>query len=178
MSDVRGQISERKYLFCLWFFIFCFLTSCGFQPVYYSGENAATVAALREVRVEPIVPGRIGQELHNALEDLFYVGAAAVPTPRYALQVSLTRNLQPLVIEKDREITRYNLEYSAVYTLTSLDTHQKIHEGKSRITGSYDATASSDFATYAAEKDTESRVMDEMARDIFTRLSAYFLQNR
>lgn len=154
------------------------LVSCGFRPVYQDSHQAYGVETedkLAAIRIGNIGPndGRTEQMLRTNLEKALNLRSINVPQ-EYTLEITLTESLESLGVKKDREITRYNLVYTAHFNLLKNGIKTPVKRGKSRIAGGYDAV-SSDFATYAAEKDIKGRIMNELANDIKTRLSSFFL---
>lgn len=179
----EGGCGRGSYL-CFLLLTFCFALSgsgCGFSPVYGERGHRAPQedGKLREsfaaVRVDPITFGRAGQRLQGQLEDLLHPAQEKVQD-RYVLHVDLKKNIEGLGIQRNREITRYDLEVTATYRLTEIATGRELTKGTSRMVEGYDA-ALSDFATFSAEEDTLQRIMGELARDIHTRLSSYFLSD-
>ncbi|MCB2081807.1 MAG: hypothetical protein KDD76_04155 [Rickettsiales bacterium] len=155
------------------------LVGCGFTPVYQqaasSGENAVAHPQLAKVAVQDVVErqgyGRSAQLLKVELQDLLDPHGATA-TPAYTLAIELRADREPMFIERDRRVTRYNLVVTAKYVLKDAK-GKALTKGTSRMVGSYDKEAS-DFATIAAEQDTRHRAVKELARDIQQRLLAYF----
>jgi LPS-assembly lipoprotein len=152
------------------------LSSCGFQPFYAKQTLGSSARVPFDVGVEPIALGRTGQILQNELQHLFNPLSQDVPQ-EYVLSVDLEEKISPLVIERDRTVSRYNLVYKARYSLKDPRSGKVINRGVSKVVGSYDAVES-DFATYAAQKDTSERAMVELAKDIKVRLMAFLLKHR
>ena len=96
---------------------------------------------------------------------------------RYEIDIILSRGIASLGVKKDKEVTRYNLIYTANYTLKNTASGKNEIAGKSKIVGGYDAV-SSDFGTYSAEKDAERRIMTELAKEIKLKLIAFFLNRK
>jgi LPS-assembly lipoprotein len=152
------------------------LAACGFQPIYGKRTTGADSVVPYVIHINAIGGGRPGQELKVQLENLMNP-LSENQSAEYHLSVALKEDLTPLVIERDRRISRYNLSYTAEYTLTEAGSGKKLHSGSSKITGSYDRVES-DYATYAAQRDTANRVMREMAKDIKVRLMAHLSQQQ
>lgn len=152
------------------------IVACGFSPVHkdYGRGGGGTNEQLAAIEF-----GSISAEEGRRVEQLFKTNLKRELNPKsipiskkYSLDVNLIRTTQALGVKQDKEITRYNIIYVAKYTLRDINTKNKIKSGKSRIVGGYDAVAS-DFATYAAQKDVEQRIIGELARDLKLRLSSF-----
>ncbi|NDF11349.1 MAG: hypothetical protein EB060_00830 [Proteobacteria bacterium] len=146
---------------------------CGFEPIYKATDRSDGAAF--PVQIENIEGSRLGQEMRIQLENLMNPTSKPI-TARYSLNVKIKQDLQPLVIERDRRISRYNLSLTSKYALKDIETGKKVAEGTSKVVGSYDAVEASDFSTYAAEKDTEMRLAREGAKDIKVRLMSFLRQ--
>lgn len=153
----------------------CVLVSgCFFTPVYKKGTELQSVArsTLPAIKVAN-VGGRIGQDLKANLEDMLNPTSQDVPL-EYDLLMNINKENVPLAIQKNSEVTRYNLIIKVDYSLRAISTGKTLHGGTSRITGSYGAV-DSQYATFIAEEDTSRRVVQEIARDIKAKLMAYLL---
>ncbi|MCC7260281.1 MAG: hypothetical protein IT567_04540 [Alphaproteobacteria bacterium] len=152
-----------------------FLAACGFQPLYakHGAEYDARSRFLSSVAVAPI-DGRAGQILTAKLEDMLGTpeGAAALP---YELRVKMVKKQQPVAIEKDRQIARYNDVFEGNYQLIERASGKTVDDGLLRSIGSYNVV-DSDFATYEAEKDAFERAASEMAEALRLRLVAYAMR--
>lgn len=160
---------------------FMSLQACGFSPVhkdynpYSSGGTDEHLASIKlgeigeqKSRPEQMLKTNLQKEL--GLYD-------NIRNQKYILDLNLARGLSGLGVKKDKEITRYNITYTANFKLKDITSGKIIKKGKSRITGGYDAVES-DFGTYTAQKDIEGRIMDEMAKDIKLRLTNFFLKEQ
>lgn len=148
------------------------LSACGFKPLY--GERAvgqSAQAALETVRIVPIAE-RTGQLLYNRLRDR--VNPRGKPAePLYYLEVRLTERLDQVLLATDETATRVNLTVSANYDLKQASDAAVIFTGQSRSIVSYDII-SSQFATFAAERDARERAAGDLSEQIATRLAVYF----
>jgi LPS-assembly lipoprotein len=151
------------------------VSACGFKPVYKDyGADKTLSASLAAIEVAPLRQDRHEQVLHSALQDLFHPsGSADIPT-KYVLEVALERRRDASAIQRNREITRYNLSVVAKYLLKDKATGKVVKKGTSRMSGSYDIAAS-EFSNYTAEGDTISKIMREIAKDIRFQLTTGFL---
>lgn len=151
-----------------------FVTSCGFEPVYKANGGKNLRTELRTVKVEKIDFGRHGQELQTELEKIF--NPRDIPAaPKYSLSIKLTSSKGGQAIQQNREVTRYDMSVTANFVLKEIGA-KEIEKGTSRMVSSYDVV-DSDFATYAAEEDALTRIMEEMARDISFKIAALLPKN-
>lgn len=148
------------------------LAACGFRPVHapLTHEGRPTDAVLQYVSLDTIDAGRGGQILQTELEDLLHPDNA-YPTPRYRLQVQLLETKQPVVIERNARVSRYNLLMVAQYSLIDLNSGGTIYTNETKRIGSYNASLS-DFSTFVAEGDARNRNIKQLANDIVMRISA------
>jgi hypothetical protein len=118
--------------------------------------------------------GTAGQKLKYKLQDA--LNAACIkPENKYNIVIELTKTKEALGIQKDREITRYNLNLSGSYKVTD-ENGKNLYNGTSIMVGGFD-TVTSDYGTYALEIDTEEKLLEEMANDIALKVSAKLLRN-
>ena len=152
-------------------FVIAVTAACGFQPLYGGGKKGQVAAEMASISINPIADRR-GQQLHNALLDLL-TPYGRPSRPAYELKVQMKESKSELAVRKSEIATRANLTISAQFQLVDLAQKRTVYSGSSRVVGSYNIL-SSDFSTLVAEDDARSRVIPEVARDIQTRLSAYF----
>ena len=156
------MLSQLKKITLL-FVLAITIQSCGFSAIY--GEYSELKQKLAAVSVKKIDFGKTGQEFQTELEDLLNPTKADVAKTKYSLVIKLNKRRDALIIEQDREITRYNLILAAEYKLIDSTTGNEISSGTEKVTGSYDAVES-DFATFTVEEDTLKRVTKELAKVI------------
>lgn len=155
-----------------------FVGACGFRPLYGGGQAGGVSANLAAIQIQPIAE-RTGQLLHNHLLDL--LNPRGRPTaPRYQLRVSLQESIEKLVVRKNAFATRANFNLSAklrLYTIRGgkVDTGELVFDEETRTVSSYNIM-NAEFATLMTEKDAKSRAARQIADDIRTRLSLFFLQ--
>lgn len=164
------MLSQLSKIYSAIVIIVISISGCGFEPLYKKTSSSGGSAF--PVRVENIEGSRLGQEMHIQLENLMNPTSKPIPS-RYTLSVSIKQTVEPLVIERDRRISRYNLSLTSKYVLKEIGVGKTVAEGTSKVVGSYDALRASDFSTYAAEKDTEMRLAREAAKDIKVRLMSF-----
>lgn len=144
------------------------LCGCGFTPLYGRPESGTNVPAeFAAVSIDDI-EGRVGLEVRNNLIEI--LNPAGEPArPNYRLVVTLTELRQGLLVRSDASVTRYNYRLSAKYELRDATTGQVKQQGEARAIAAYNVVESQ-FATYSAEKDAESRAARELAQEIRLRL--------
>ena len=142
------------------------LSACGFQPVY-STRNAQT--SLQHIVVETIA-GREGQLLTIALEDALHPSGAPA-APHHHLHTTLKLRKQPIGIEPDRSVLRWNLYLTAEFTLNEATTGRVVLRDSARRISSYNVSES-DFSSFVAEQDAIKRGIRELAHTIRLRLAA------
>lgn len=139
------------------------LAGCGFSPLFSSGSEARSLKS--QIVVAPI-SGRDGYFLRERLLRRF--GDPATDAP-YILSADFTSSQEGLAITATAEITRYNVNGIADFSLTRSDGEGQKMEGTVRSTAGYSAT-SSPYATSVAEQDALQRVAEDLAEKIANRV--------
>ena len=146
------------------------LSACGFQPLYAESGQASASDQLAAVRIEPI-PDRSGQLLYNALRDgLNPLGRPA--SPDYVLRIALEESSEELALRTDETATRVNVTYTAAFALYPAEAKEPVLKGVSRTTTAYNVL-DSPYATLTSSEDARARAMDDIAREIRSRLAVY-----
>lgn len=149
------------------------LTGCGFRPLNHSRlAGGAVPAGLQSTKVE-FIDDRIGQQLRNELLDR--LNPYGEPDrPQYRLLVELQEAEQNLGIRKDDSSTRANLLIYTTYRLVAVSSGENLLTGSYQSVNSYDILASQ-FATQSAKEDARRRGAEQVANQIKTRLSLFYL---
>jgi LPS-assembly lipoprotein len=150
------------------------LSGCGWTPLYADLETGPGDAELRAIKVDPI-PERIGQRLALALRESLNPNGAPIPQ-RYRLSILLTTARADLGIQQTGLGTRGKLDANASITLRDIRTGAPLLSTTSHVAESFDILANN-YASVVAEDDARIRAVEELRRDIVTRLTL-FLQRR
>lgn len=156
------------------FFTCLIIGACGFQPLYGTQSVGQVIADFSTIQVAPM-PDRIGQQLHNQLEQLLHPQGT---NPRYAyrLDATLRESTTSLAVKKSAFATRANLSVTVGYTLTSISDRKPLFQASNSISVSYNIF-DSEFESLVAEKDARKRAVRELAQEIRIRLGV-FLRSR
>ncbi len=150
------------------------LGSCGWAPLYADRETGPADEEVRAIRVAPISE-RIGQKLALALRQS--LNPTGEPTPqRYLLRTTLQTQRQDLGVQTQGFGTRGRLDAYANFSLSDSTTGMNLISGTSHVADSFDILAN-EYSNVVAEDDARTRAVEEMRRDIVTRLTV-FLQRR
>jgi len=150
------------------------LTGCGWEPLYADRESEPADDALRTITVAPI-PERIGQRLAMALRNSLNPGAE--PSPKqYVLRTTLSQTFADLGIQSQGLATRGKLDVTATYTLSEILTNKPVLTNTVHVADSFDILANG-YATVVAQEDSRDRTVEELRREIVTRLQL-FMQRR
>ncbi len=148
------------------------LPACGFKPIYAeaSGVNA-DFGAMRVSTGE----GRSAYLVRQSVIDTMGAERPGV-APRYDLALDIDERRRGFGIRINDVATRYELELSARYTLTSLD-----DTAAPPVRGSVKATASFDvsddvYADIAVEENAKERAADLLADRLQRALAIHFSQ--
>lgn len=149
------------------------LAGCGFEPLYADRQTTAADAELQAIKVAPIAE-RIGQRLELALRNsLDRTGEAR---KRYILNTTLLAVRQDLGVQSQGLGTRGKLDVTATFTLIDITSGAVLFTNTSHVADSFDINAN-EYATVVAEDDARVRAVEELRRDMVTRLTL-FLQRR
>ena len=147
---------------------------CGWTPLYADPETGPADAELRAIRVAPI-PERIGQRLETALRRS--LNPDGVPTPsRYILHTTLVVTRQDLGVQSQGLGTLGRVDVNSTLTLTEVKTGKVLLTSGSHVFESFDIVAN-EYSTVVAEEDARNRAVDELRRDMMTKVTL-FMQRR
>jgi LPS-assembly lipoprotein len=146
------------------------LDGCGWEPLYAGGGTPPAVAGLRSIKVNPI-PERPGQQLEMGLRTAFNAGGEPVKQ-RYVLSVSLEKSLYSTGIQSQGLGTRGEVHITARYQLTDIDTKKVVQTGFVHSSDAFDIQANG-YATVVAQDDATVRDIEEIRREIITRMTLY-----
>jgi LPS-assembly lipoprotein len=150
------------------------LQGCGWTPLYADAESGPADDELRTIRVETI-PERIGQRLALALRRSLNPSGVEAPK-NYSLHVILTVTRADTGIQSQGLGTRGRVDVSATFTLSDLRTNTLLLNNTSHVADSFDIVAN-EYSTVVAEEDARNRAVEELRRDMVTKLTL-FLQRR
>jgi LPS-assembly lipoprotein len=150
------------------------LAGCGWAPLYADIQAGPADEELRAIRVAPINE-RIGQRLTLALRES--LNPTGEPTKqRYILRTTLQVARADLGIQTQGLGTRGRLDAYASFILSNSTGGAALFSGSSHVAESFDILANL-YSDTVAEDDARTRAVEEMRRDIVTRLTL-FLQRR
>ncbi len=150
------------------------LGGCGWAPLYADREAGPADAELRAIRVAPILE-RIGQKLALALRESLNPGGEAA-AQRYLLRTTLQIVRSDLGVQSLGLGTRGKLDVYARYLLSDIKSGSALVSATSHVAESFDIQAN-EYASVVAESDAGTRAVEELRRDILSRLTV-FLQRR
>ena len=150
------------------------LAGCGWSPLYADPETGPADEELRAIRVAPI-PERIGQRLALALRESLNPGGEQTPQ-RYILNTTLQTVRLDLGVQTQGLGTRGRLDGYANFVLRDSKAGTQLLAGSSHVAESFDILANN-YSNIVAEDDARTRAVEEMRRDIVSRLTL-FLQRR
>src|SRR6266700_3992596 len=150
------------------------LGGCGWGPLYADLETGPADDEIRAIRVAPISE-RIGQKLALALRQSLNPTGELTPQ-RYLLRTTLSTSRQDLGVQTQGLGTRGKLDAFANFSLNDSTTGAQLLIGTSHAVDSFDILAN-EYSNVVAEDDARTRAVEEMRRDIVTRLTL-FLQRR
>jgi LPS-assembly lipoprotein len=165
---------KRRLLLALPLSIVVALSGCGWTPLYADRESGPADEDLRAIKVDPI-PERIGQKLAWALRESFNPTGVSTPQ-RYRLRTLLTTARADLGIQSTGLGSRGKFDATATFTLIDIKTGAALMATTSHVSESFDILAN-EYASVVAEDDARTRSVEELRRDMVTRLTL-FLQRR
>jgi LPS-assembly lipoprotein len=148
------------------------LSACGFEPLYATGEDGGA-GGLNNVRLtsvnanEGTVP-----IIRRALERR--TARAGEGPADFTLELSVRELAQPLAVQIDDSVTRYNYRLIADYVLTPAE-GGKAMKGKAEAVASFNVVASQYSTLYAedAAREKAARALaEDIERDILLKFAA------
>ena len=149
--------------------------SCGFKPLY--GDIGRTGAAQTDLAfIEVDEPQeRSAQRLRQILVANLSPQGQPVQ-PKYRLAVRITEGQEGVGLRTDFTYTRINYRLTGAFTLVDHATGKQILGGTVRGVTAYNV-GQDQVATVTAETDARERALQDMARDLQTRMALFF-ENR
>jgi LPS-assembly lipoprotein len=146
------------------------LSACGWEPLYADREMSGGAAKLRAIKVNPIAE-RVGQQLEMGLRQSF--NPSGEPAKQaYVLNVTLQQSLMNSGIQSQGLGTRGELHLIAQYQLIDLATHKVLQTGIVHSSDSFDIQANG-YSTVVAQGDAARRDVEELRREIVTRMTLF-----
>jgi LPS-assembly lipoprotein len=146
------------------------LYGCGWGPLYADVQTEPASEALRAIKVDPI-PERIGQQLAIALRNS--LNPTGEPTtPRYRLSTALVAVLSNLGIQSQGLATLGQVDAIAAYQLIDLQNGRVLLNNTVHVANSFDLNPNQ-YSTLVGEDDARARSVDELDREIVTRLTLF-----
>ena len=167
-------ISRRRIVLGGAYVLLWALSGCGWAPLYADLATGPADEDLRAIRVSPI-PERIGQRLALALRNSLNPEGIGTPA-RYQLATTLQTVRSDLGVQTTGIGTRGKLDVNATYSLSDIRTGTQLFTNSIHVAESFDIVANQ-YASLVAEDDARTRAVEELRRDMLTRLSL-FLQRR
>ena len=144
------------------------LGGCGFTPMYATPAVSPALAS-----IEPVLPGtsRTGFLLKEQLNR--ELARDEDEPAHYRLSIVLREFRFPQGVRVNNVANRYELDVSAVYTLSDAATAKVLYTGTTISEASYDS-ADPPYAGVVANQDGEERVAGQVAIQIRLALARYF----
>ena len=147
------------------------LSGCGWHPLYADPQTGPMDAALQAIRVAPIAE-RIGQRLELKLRNA--LNPTGLPTPqRYLLRTTLAIFRSDLGIQSQGLATVGKLDVYATFSLAELATGHVLLINTAHSADSFQILGNQ-YANVVAEDDARTRIVDDLAPEIVTRLDLFF----
>jgi LPS-assembly lipoprotein len=143
------------------------LSGCGLQPMYAGGGSSAVAQGLAAVDV-PVIEGKAGWLVRNALVDRLHPGTASAA--QYRLDVRLDDKLEGLGLLSDDTIGRERRTLRARYQLVDLASGKIVLDATAGSDAGIDVV-SSEYATIAAEQTALENLSKEVAERIVTAIA-------
>ncbi len=158
-----------------WAFLAVILTataSCGFKPLYGDlGRTGAAQSDLAFIEVdEP--QERSAQRLRQILVANLNPQGQPVQ-PKYRLSVRITEGQEGVGLRADFTYTRINYRLTGAFALVETASGKQILGGTVRGVTAYNV-GRDQVATVTAETDARERALQDMARDLQTRMALFF----
>lgn len=147
------------------------LSGCGFTPVYAT-NGGGDGPPLKGVKLAGVEASETAAPILTRA--FLRRTALAGDAVEYDLVVTVKESAQPLAVQIDDSVTRYNYRLEANYTLTKRADGKEI-KGKADSVASFNVV-SSQYSTLFAEQDAREKaarvLADEVERDILLKFAA------
>jgi LPS-assembly lipoprotein len=150
-------------------FVTLALAGCGLKPMYAGGGSGAVAQGLAAIDV-PVIEGKAGWLMRNALIDRLGAAGKSAGSTRYRLDVRLDDKLEGLGLLSDDTIGRERRTLRARYQLVDVSSGAILVDATAGSDAGIDVV-SSEYATIAAEQTALENLAREVADRIVTRLS-------
>nr|WP_274709154.1 LPS assembly lipoprotein LptE [Nitratireductor luteus] len=151
--------------------ILALAAGCTVQPLYDSSPERTGLGApavdLSSVAIDP-VSTRYAQEVRNHLIFLLSGGAGEPASPRYALDLTVTRSTTSSVQVQsgsENEPTAGTVTMTGIYRLKDTATGSVVANGRRNVSSSFDRPRQ-EYAVLRAERDAENRAARELAESL------------
>lgn len=145
------------------------LSACGFTPVYATGE-AGGEPGLKGIHLAEI---KTSETARPTLTRAFQRRTALGENADYDLALTVRETAQPLAVQIDDSVTRYNYRLEADYSLTKR-ADGSVMKGRAQAVASFNVVSSQYSTLYAEEaaREKAARVLaEEVERDIMIKLA-------
>lgn len=143
----------------------CILASCGFTPLHQANDgNYDLLKSIKVNNIQSEKPYLLRIYLENELNPNNEPHEKCI-----AVDITITKSLENLVIQSDSTITRKNLVIIASLALKDLQTNQQIDTSIVKVVTSFDEV-SSPFASFQKEEKAFDDGMKEIAKSLRTRI--------
>lgn len=146
------------------------LSACGFQPLYATGEGASA-GGLQNVRLGSITSSEIATPI---IRRAFERRTARSGAGNYVLDATIQEAAQPLAVQIDDSVTRYNYRLTADYKLTPAAGGKAI-KGTAEAVASFNVVASQYSTLYAesaAREKAARALVEDLERDALVKIGA------
>lgn len=145
------------------------LSSCGFRPLYATGEQGFEGADLSEIRLTTVTGG--GDSRFPVEDTLRSNLPPTVSDPRYEVSIRLGQFRQAVAVRTDSTTRRFNYVLSGKILYTDKETGE-VRVQNLKSTTSY-GVVSSQYASLVGREDAARRAGIDLARQIETDMALY-----
>ncbi len=147
----------------------CVIASgCSFRPMYGQGGQAELHGELSGIKVQH-VPGKEGQRFGELVENRL----GSTGDGRYELLLSVKRTEIPVILDRNRGISRYNMVVESTFKLVNAADKAVITSGRSSVISGYNV-ADSLYSTMIAGENASKQAFEGVADDIVRKLQIHF----
>lgn len=144
------------------FIILLSLSACGFKPMLAKNIDGQTILdKIQLVSVE----GPDQPRLHRIISQ--EIGSSN--NSYYQLRIQVHQEISSIGVMKDGQSTRYKVKDIFNYNLVETHTQDSVDSGSIFLYSSYDVPQS-EFANYISERSTNDNLIEELCRELKSRL--------
>lgn len=143
-------------------FLCCFLTACGFHPLYMPVQGTSRIAVPIKIAT---IQDRDGQILRNYLVDLL-TPEGTPQNPKYVLEITLTDVITDIGVNRDETASRKSATVTAAIKMRDSKTNAVVYTHSAKAINSFAVLSQNYFSDLVAEDYAKKEALRLLAEKI------------